>query len=176
MEHFKELVIRLQTLNIDYNADMGEVYGLTPDNPLTNSSVPVEFAILKQKALLDITILEKSQILALLRNLYGLQTRLDIFWDRFNTNIAVPGLDDWNRYYESLMLDQIFFIHKPAVKKKVEVDYAFFSDLRVIIQWREELLLDFIEEIENLIAIEESGEVEVEVEDVSEPPCRKICR
>jgi hypothetical protein len=162
MKHFKELVIRLQTLNIDYNAGINDAYRLVSENPLTSTSVSVEFAILKQKAIIDITTLEKSQILALLRNLYGLQTRLDIFWDRFNTNIAVPGLDDWNRYYESLMLDQIFFIHKPTVKKKVDVDYAFFSDLRAIIQWREELLLDFIEEIENFIAIEEYEEVEVE--------------
>lgn len=164
MEHFKELVIRLQTLNIKSRPGdtVGEPYSVASDNPLTKSSVSVEFGILKQKAILDITILEKSQILALLRNLYGLQTRLDIFWDRFNTNITVPGLDDWNRYYESLMLDQIFFIHKPAVKKKVEVDYTFFSDLRAIIQWREELLLEFIEEIENFIAIEESEDIEVE--------------
>ena len=112
MEHFKEFVILLQTLNIESlpGDAVLERYSVTSDNPLTNSSLSVEFGILKQKALLDITILQKPQILALLRNLYGLQTRLDIFWDRFNTNIAVPGLDDWNRYYESLMLDQIFFI------------------------------------------------------------------
>lgn len=164
MEHFKELVIRLQTLTIESGQvdPARQIFSLASDNPLTNSSVSVEFAILKQKAVLDITILEKFQILALLRNLYGLQTRLDIFWDRFNTNIAVPGLDDWNRYYESLMLDQFFFIHKPAAKKKFEVNYAFFSDLRAIIQWREELLLGFIEEIENFIAIGEAEDIEVE--------------
>jgi hypothetical protein len=167
MEHFKEFVIRLQTLNIRYQAVVGEVYRFSSDNSLTNSSLSVEFGILKQKALLDITILKKPQILALLKNLYRLQMKLDIFWDRCNDSIKGPGLDDWNKYYESLMLEQIFFVYKPEEKKKIDVDYAFFSELREIIQWREELLLDLIEEIENLIALEES-EV-VEVEDISEP-------
>lgn len=88
MQHFKELIIRLQTLNLENISvqSSGEstgtnttLYSLARENPFENESLGRELEVLKQKAVFDISILQGRQLLSLLKKLYLLQAKFSIF-------------------------------------------------------------------------------------------------
>ncbi|MEJ7692292.1 hypothetical protein [Daejeonella sp.] len=165
MQHFKELIIRLQTLNLENISvqSSGEstgtnttLYSLARENPFENESLGRELEVLKQKAVFDISILQGRQLLSLLKKLYLLQAKFSIFWDRHV--VEDQSLDSFEEYYRSLMLDQLFFVNNHREDNKYHINFDFFNDLSDSVQWREEVLSELIEEMESLIVVYEAPE------------------
>lgn len=182
MEHFKELTICLQTINlktippeastISTDGQTNLTYSIIHENPFENESFGRELEILKQLALIDISLLEGRQILALLKKLYVLQGKFIVFNERFNSFIKAPDLEDFNDYYKRLMLDQLFFLRNQTESDCV-ISFEFLSDLSDSLQWREEVLSELIEEMETAVTIDDSTNEEIlpeEIRSVSSTP------
>jgi hypothetical protein len=116
MNHFKDLLIKLQTLDIKINQRNAVVdgesvqikfYDISHQNPFLSGSFKNELKELKELALTDILNHQREQILFQLQRLSGVKERFDKF--RYNLyHSHVDRRTEPLEYFYSLDLDDIF--------------------------------------------------------------------
>lgn len=138
MQHFKEFLIKLQTLDIKVNQRNkiinGEVqkisfYDISHQNPFLSASFKNELKELKELAITDILNLPREQIIFQLQRLTDVKELFGKFWHNFYHSNVPAQTEHLLDYLFSLDLHTIFIAPTLSQADHAVVEAAIIDDL-----------------------------------------------
>lgn len=186
MQHFKEFLIKFQTLDIKINErkkvidrEIGQIkfYDISHQNPYLSGQFKNDLKELKELAITDILNLPREQILFQLDRLSGIKDLFAKFWhNSYNSNVP-NGMEHELSYFYSLGLHEIFISPKLYFVDNAITDNDLINDLQDSIRHRQEILKEFEEAVAKAIGLSkeiEKGDLPKETEtSVSSLPTQK---
>lgn len=160
MQHFKEFLIKLQTLDIQirqsnsHSNNMQQVlsnYVISHENPFLNVSFKNYLKELKELAVTDILNLAREQILYQLHRIDGIKEIFQKFWDKYYHLPFPPGSEHNLKVVYSLQLNNLFISPELNFMDHAEANESFIADLESTIRHRQHILKEFEEEIFKVI-------------------------
>jgi len=163
MVHFKEFLIKLQTLdikiverktNIDGQEKVARSYGISHQTPYHSPAFKNELTEIKELAITDMLNLSREQITFQLERLKNLKDKFHNFWDRYyHAPYPVGSEHNLNVVY-SLHLDDIFICPRLYFMDQAEATDYFLDDLESTITHRQGILKEFEETILKITNLE----------------------
>jgi hypothetical protein len=165
MQHFKEFLIKLQTIDIkvlqrktgsDEREKIIRYYDISHQNPYLSVPYKNELMEIKELAITDILNLPLEQIRFQMARLNDLKRNFGVFWDRYNSrynHIPRPILDPEDEGYvlSHLDLTQLFIAPSTSFLDHAKTSMYFIDDLICSIRHRQKVLKEFDESILNVI-------------------------
>lgn len=160
MKHFKDFLIKLQTLDIRISQKKSNrdgilrelnYYDISHESPYLSNTFKNELKELRELALTDILNLPAEQILFQLQRLAELKEKFKKFWYNFNYSITPLGSENFTEYLFSLDLDGIFIVPSLSIQDQAIADDYFIDDLKDTIRAREKTLLEFEQSVLKVI-------------------------
>ena len=159
MNHFKDFIIRLQTINIKINqrkvagnSDINseKFYDISHENPFLSPSFKNEMKELRELALTDILLLQRDQIVFQVQRLGDLKDKFRKFWENYNNSYLSPQ-DEYvsplkkysTDFFWSLRLDDIFIAPHSNYLDYAVANNNLVNDLEDTISAREYILEQF---------------------------------
>src|SRR5215207_6396375 len=152
MKHFKDFLIKLQTLDVKIiqktvhtNQDQIQkaYYDLSHQNPHLSDQFRNELKELRELALTDILNLPLEQIEFQLKRLEEVKALFNFFWDSFYSaqySFRFKGSEHNNEFLYSLDLGKAFIVPDLSDRNYAIVKDQFIDDLQDTIQSRENAL------------------------------------
>ncbi len=160
MLHFKDFLIKLQTLdikiserksNIDGQEKIARSYEISHETPYHSPAFKNELREIKELAITDILNLSREQIDFQLERLKNLKDKFHEFWNRYyHAPYPVGSEHNLNVVY-SLHLDDIFICPRLNFMDQAEASDYFLNDLESTITHRQGVLKEFEETILRVI-------------------------
>ena len=172
MQHFKEFLIKLQTLDIKINHRNAVVsggpiqinfYDISHQNPFLSDSFKNELKELKELALTDILNHQREQILFQLQRL----SEVKECFDKFRYNLYHSHADRRTEplgYFYSLNLDDIFIAPRLYFADHAIADENLIDDLTDSIRARQDILKELEEAVSKVIELPKEAETSPNVE------------
>lgn len=167
MNHFKEFLIKLQTLDIQIfpkkavtGSEKPEIffYDISHENPYLNASYKNEFKELKELAITDILNLSREQISFQLRRLGDIRELFKRFWQKYYHLKVLSGSDQATNFIYNLSLNEDFIAPKLYYPDHAIANDNFINDLEDTIRARENILEEFEEAVSKIIEFTEKAE------------------
>lgn len=167
MKHYKDFLIRLQTLDIQVknrktatNGEQHDVryYNLSHENPFLGASFTNELRQLKEYALTDLLNLPREQIIFHLNRLQDVKELFHKFWDKYYYSPVPVGTEHLQSLLFSLNLNDIFICPFLSPSDRIQTDDNFIDDLQDSVKHREEVLTDFERAISKIIGLNKEPE------------------
>lgn len=160
MVHFKEFLIKLQTLDIkiserktsiDGEEKVARSYEISHQTPYHSPAFKNELREIKELAITDVLNLSREQIDFHLERLKNLKGKFHEFWNRYyHAPYPVGSEHNLNVIY-SLHLDDIFICPRLYFMDQAEASDYFLDDLETTITHRQGVLKEFEETILRII-------------------------
>ncbi len=160
MKHFKDFLIKLQTLDIKISQKKSNrdgilrelnYYDISHESPYLSNTFKNELKELRELALTDILNLPAEQILFQLQRLAELKEKFKKFWHKINYSITPLGSENFTEYLFSLDLDGIFIVPSLSSQDQAIADDYFIDDLKDTIRAREKTLFEFEQSVLKVI-------------------------
>lgn len=180
MQHFKEFLIKLQTLDIKVNQRNkiinGEVqkisfYDISHQNPFLSASFKNELKELKELAITDILNLPREQIIFQLQRLTDVKELFGKFWHNFYHSNVPAQTEHLLDYLFSLDLHTIFIAPTLSQADHAVVEAAIIDDLMDSIRARENILKEFEEAVSKVVDLSKETE-----KSVNTKPLKKVAK
>ncbi|WP_018615243.1 hypothetical protein [Segetibacter koreensis] len=152
MQHFKQFIIKLQTIDIKINQRNGvgysdikpeKIYDISHENPFLSSSFANEMKELRELALTDILMLQREQIVFQMRRLGDIKDNFRRFWENYNNSYVSP-LDTYSTdFFWRLRLHEIFIAPHSTYQDHAVANNNLVNDLEDTITAREDILEQF---------------------------------
>ena len=158
MNHFKDFLIKLHTLDIrirplkksDEEKSI-KYYDISHESPFLNAAFKNELRELKEMAITDILNLPKEQIIFQLQRLNDIRELFDKFWYQFYHPRVPYKYDDPLDYVYGLKLNDIFISHRFSFMDQARANHEFVDDLESTVTFRQEILDSFEQAIAKII-------------------------
>jgi hypothetical protein len=167
MEHFKDFVIKLQTIDIkinhrkhevnDYRKDVG-YYDISDQNPYLSDTYRNELKELRELALTDILNLPTEQILLQLQRLGELKEMFSKFWKNFYDSTVPLRTEHLTQLLYSLDLQDIFIVPNISAQNHAIANDNFIEDLQDSIRAREKALVEFEKSVSKIVGLNKESE------------------
>ncbi len=166
MNHFKDFLIKLQTLDIKVNqrnkvinGQSGQInyYDISHQNPYLSASFKNELKELKELAVTDILNLPREQIIFQLQRLSDVKKLFSRFWHNLHNSHAPRGAEYILDYVLSLDLDSIFIAPGLSTSDNAIADDNLINDLSDTVRARENILKELEEAVSKVIDILKEG-------------------
>jgi hypothetical protein len=167
MEHFKDFVIKLQTIDIKINDRKHEVdeysknlgyYDISHQNPYLSDSYRNELKELRELALTDILNLPTEQILLQLQRLGELKEKFSKFWKNFCDSTVPLRTEHLTQLLYSLDLQDIFIVPNISAQNHAIANDNFIDDLQDSIRAREKALVEFEKSVSKIVGLNKEPE------------------
>jgi len=162
MEHFKDFLIRLQTLDIkvipakpatyDYKGKPA-YYDLSHESPYLSPAYRNELKKLRELALTDILNLPGEQILFQLKRLEEVKELFYTFWKNYASSQALRGTEPLNAFLYNLDLGKSFIVPRLSDEDQAIASDYFIDDLKDTIRSREQVLLEFEQSVLRIVPV-----------------------
>ena len=162
MKHFKDFLIRLQTLDIkvipakpatyDYKGKPA-YYDLSHESPYLSPAYRNELKELRELALTDILNLPGEQILFQLKRLEELKELFHTFWRNYASSQAPRNTEQLNAFLYSLDLEKSFIVPRLSDEDHAIASDYFIDDLKDTIRSREKALLEFEQSVLRIVPV-----------------------
>lgn len=160
MLHFKDFLIKLQTLNIkiietkidlDGQEKVTRIYEISHQSPYHSPGFKNELRGLTELAITDVLNLSQEQIAFQLERIKNLKEKFNKFWDRYyHAPYPVGSEHNLNVTY-SLHLDDLFICPRLYFMDEAEATDYFLDDLESTIVYRQGVLNEFEDTISRII-------------------------
>lgn len=163
MNHFKELFITLQTLNIRvavrHAGRDGEAksYDLRHENPFLNVAFQNRLKELKELALVDLMNQGREQIHFQLKRLEDLKQVFHKFWERFYHSRVPVGSEFNLELLLSLNLNEIFICQFLSFQDYASAGDEFLDDLQSTVRYRQEILAEVEQSVAKVLRQDDSA-------------------
>lgn len=173
MQHFKEFLIKLQTLDIKVNqrnkvvdGQRGQInfYDISHQNPYLSATFKNYLKELKELAITDILNLPREQIIFQLQRLSDVKERFSRFWHNLYNSDVPSGPDHLLNYLFSLDLNSIFIAPDLSYTDNALADDNIINDLTDVISGRENILKEFEEAVSKVVDLSKETEKIVRTE------------
>ncbi len=170
MQHFKDFLIKLQTLDIKVNErnkvingqlQKTSFYDLSHQNPFLSAPFKNELKELKELAITDILNLQREQIIFQLQRLSDVKELFSRFWHNYYNSHLPRGTRDLTQYFYSLNLDDIFIAPHLYFANNAIADDNLINDLEDSIRARENSLKEFEEAVSKAIELPKGAQKNV---------------
>ena len=158
MNHFKDFLIKLQTLDIrirplkkSEEEKSINYYDISHESPYLNASFKNELRELKELAITDILNLPREQIIFQLQRLNDIRELFDKFWYRYHHPSVPYKYDNPIEYIYALKLSEIFIGHFFSYMDHAKANHEFVDDLESTVTFRQEILNSFEQAIAKII-------------------------
>jgi hypothetical protein len=167
MQHFKEFLIKLQTLYIKVNqrnkvldGQRGQInfYDISTQNPSLSEAFRNELKELKELAVIDILNLSGEQIQVQLQRLDELKEVFEKFWHNLSHSHVPVGSEHLTDLLYSLNLCELFIVPELSFQDHAVADDDFMNDLQDSVRARQNALQEF--ELSVLKVLQPGKEVE----------------
>lgn len=167
MKHYKDFLIRLQTLDIQIkkrktatHGQQHEVnfYDISHENPFLGASFKNELKELKEHAITDVLNLPREQIIFHLQRLQEVKELFHKFWDNYYHSRVPVGSEHNIDLVFSLNLNDIFICPFLSPAAQVQADDNFINDLQDSVRYREDVLKDFERAVSKIIGLSKEPE------------------
>src|SRR4051812_44510104 len=152
MQHFKDFIIKLQTIDIkvternnvrDDQLQPIKLYDISHQNPFLSASFKNEMRELKELAITDILNLSRDQIVFQLNRLEDVREKFRTFWHNYYHSDVPVSKTYSTEFFSSLHIYQIFIAPHSYYADHAQVDNNFINDLEDTIRAREDILEEF---------------------------------
>ncbi len=160
MLHFKEFLIKLQTLDIkisekkkgkDEREQVTRSYDISHQSPFVSADYKNEISEIKELAITDLLNLSREQIHFQLERLKNIKEKFNEFWKRYyHPSQKVGSEHNIDRAY-SLKLNDLFICRRLYFVDQAEATDFFLDDLESTITYRQEVVKEFEETILRII-------------------------
>jgi len=167
MKHYKDFIIKLQTIDIkitpkrlvrDGNQPEFSIYTISHENPYLSSTFRNELKELKELALIDILNLSAEQIQLQLQRLDEFKDQFQKFWHNLKRSNAPAGNEHLTELLYSLCLSDIFIVPELSFEDHATADENFIDDLQDSIRARQKALAEFEQSVLKVIQPGKEGE------------------
>src|SRR4051812_35632609 len=152
MQHFKEFIIKLQTIDIKINqrnvvgySDIKpeKFYDISHENPFLSPSFNNVIKELRELALTDILMLQREQIVCQVRRLGDVRDKFRKFWENYNKAFRSVKNKYSTEFFWNLSLHDIFIAPHSNYLDYAVANNNLVNDLEDTISAREEILEQF---------------------------------
>lgn len=160
MKHYKDFLIKLQTLDIKISQKKSNrdgilrelnCYDISHESPYLSNTFKNELKELRELALTDILNLPAEQIFFQLQRLAEFKEKFKKFWHNFNCSTTSSGSEHLTEYLFRLNLDGIFIVRSLSSQDQAIADDYFIDDLKDTIRAREKTLMEFEQSVLKVI-------------------------
>jgi hypothetical protein len=182
MQHFKEFLIKLQTLDIKIlkretvrNGKLQEYtfYDISHENPFLNAAFQNELKQLKEFAITDILNLSREQIIFQLTRLDDVKKLFKHFWHNYYHSSVSRGSEYLTDFVFDLRLNDIFIAPRLQSTDHAISNENFINDLEDTIKARENILDEFEKAVSKIIEPKQNTFEEPEKEETKSKPVFK---
>jgi hypothetical protein len=175
MKHYKDFIIKLQTLDIKTRqkrqVELGSptefsTYTISHQNPYLNNGFRNELKELKELALIDILNLSAEQRQLQLQRLDELKKQFQQFWDNLRYSKVPVGTEYLTELLFSLQLNKIFIASQLSFEDHAKADEDFIDDLQDSIRARQNALEEFEQSVLKVIQPGKEAEKTVKIRPV----------
>ena len=170
MDHFKELLLLLKTVNIRTVSCPGKsgvfLFDISDENPSTSIPFKNKIKALEVLAITDILSLSQDRIILVLKQLYRLDKVFKDFWRFYYLNNEPYCDEERMKLFLSLNLEESFIVpHIFEQSGKYEIKQEFIDDLYDSILYREKIIQEIITQIEEAVSLSEMNDAKFEKTD-----------
>lgn len=167
MQHFKDFLIKIQTLGIKINTQKLVVngqnqevtyYDISHENPLLSPAFNNELKELKELAITDILNLSRAQVILQLQRLHDVKELFHRFWERYYRTEIPNANQDSLELVLRLNLNDIFISPRLMFFDHAIANDDLIYDLEETIRYREQVLIDFEKAVSKIIDLNNTTE------------------
>jgi hypothetical protein len=167
MQHFKDFLIKIQTLGIRINkqklvakgqSQKGNYYDISHENPYLRPDYSNEIKELKELAITELLNVPREQVLFHLHRIGNVKELFSRFWERYYHAEVQKGDQKNLDLLLHLNLDELFISPRLMFFDHAIANDDFINDLKDSIRFKEQILKDFEKEVSLAIHVNKEEE------------------